>query len=64
MKAQPQEKMLTYNHQPNSIELVKTAKGEYTWKIKRYAGECQDVALNWIKEIDAKLRKEYRPNEN
>ena len=46
----------------SSIELERTAKGEYKWTVKRYYESDQPTeALSEIKYIDAKLRDEYLP---
>ena len=45
-------------HQPNSIEISRNGKGEYSWKIKRYYADNHAVAIDYLKRIDAKLKME------
>ena len=46
------------NSESDAIEVSKNAKGDYSWKIKIY-GTDLDAIANTIKDIDAKLRKQY-----
>ena len=56
-----------YQHKPDSIEVTKTAKGEYSWKVKIYfdsdAGKstkAHEKVINRIKAIDGDLRKKFK----
>ena len=51
------------SHKPNSIEVSRTAKREYTWKIKVYYSHIWTRTLNEIEAIDRDLRKRFTPND-
>ena len=57
------EKLIEYNHQPNSIEISRNAKGEYAWKIKVYYGQVWIRALEILDTINQSLKKKYLEHE-
>jgi len=55
------------NDKQDSIEINRTAKGNYTWKIKRYYDKSQTEAedvIKYIEEIDKKLKEKFGDGNN
>lgn len=59
MKEEKETQVLEFNHQPNSIEVTRNAKGDYTWKIKKYYGSIFVAAINEIQVVDKMLKKHF-----
>ena len=56
-----------YQHKPDSIEVTKNLKGEYSWKIKIYydaeagtATKAHEKVTRLINVIDGDLRKKFK----
>lgn len=55
------------NDKQDSIEISRTARGSYTWKIKRYYDKSQtnaDDVMNHIETIDKKLKEKFGDDKN
>ncbi len=51
------------NEKQDSIEISRTAKGTYTWKIKRYYDHSKttpEMIIKQVEEIDRELKKKFR----
>jgi hypothetical protein len=55
------------NDKQDSIEINRTARGSYTWKIKRYYDKEKtnsDDVIKYIEEIDKELKKKFGEGKN
>ena len=55
------------NDKQDSIEINRTARGSYTWKIKRYYDKEKtnsDDVIKYIEEIDKELKKRFGDGKN
>lgn len=55
------------NDKQDSIEINRTAKGSYTWKIKRYYDKNQTKAndvIDHIEKIDQELKTKFGVDKN
>jgi len=55
------------NDKQDSIEINRTAKGSYTWKIKRYYDKEKakaDDVIEHIERIDKELKKKFGDGNN
>lgn len=58
---------IEYQHKPDSIEVTRNAKGEYSWKVKIYydaeagtAVKAHEKVTKLIRTIDGDLRRKFK----
>lgn len=58
------EKKLEVGEKQNSVEITRSVKGYYSWKIKEYYSDDWLGMLKEIGNIDAQIRKDYGGEED